>query len=206
MARILVLSNFHPNEGGVLAARKIGQKLRGLGHEVIVEKFPFVGSHLHAAIQSPHPSSPMDLRNHGLDRVQEAGDRNAVDAILDVHTTDARCYARPRSRQREWRHEWIDYDVPFIANRKGKYKFEVQGQRTAKRIKAKGRVYPARYVLELPAKTRSFPKHWQAKLRGVNVYEKAYLRLHEPVRLTERTAEKIAQGFHDFLMRKEHLD
>ncbi|NYZ75532.1 hypothetical protein H0O03_04705 [Candidatus Micrarchaeota archaeon] len=198
LARILVVANFHPNEGGVLAARQIAEKLRGLGHEVLFEKLPFEGSHLSTGSLLEHKRGDSRLtgfRDHGVARLVRAVDRQAVDVILDVHTTDKKLFSRPNARQRDWTYQWVPPYEETQKDAKGRIAREVVLFARWPEIPGK---WPSEYTLELPAETTPLPPYWKQKLAGLKLSrdDRKYIRIHKPIRLNNETAAKIARAFH----------
>lgn len=197
LAKILVIANFHPNEGGVIAAKQIAEKLRGLGHEVLFEKLPFAGSHLSSESLLERKADDRlstRFRDRGTIRIARAVGKHAVDVVLDVHTTDKQLFTRPDRRQAEWRHEWVP---PY-----GRAKLDSRG-RIAREVIVYARPeepghWPAEYTLELPTETKPLPAYWKKKLEGIKFShdDRKYLRVHKTVRLSNDTAEKIARAFH----------
>lgn len=208
MARILVTWNFHPNEGGGLAARKIASELRGLGHEVECLRLPFKGSNWHSARTEPVSStlfSRVPFRDIGSRRLVLAVRERRPDFVLDVHTTDSTSYVSPGAPQGKWRLSW------------GKVSEGVRGRDKSGRIRSQVGFFSSGHIrgyvaLELPAQTRVPGGRWKEILverllsAGSEMSDfESYFFLHRPVRLEDATAKRIATAFHDFVKAGGHV-
>lgn len=199
MVRILVTANFHPNEGGILAARKLAAELRRRGHDASFHKIPFKGSNWEAVSRALAEGSDLkylDFRRVGFLRADVAALKRGAEVLVDVHTTSDIEFAHPDRNQFLWRQEWRGpKDSPSID------RYERLTHQIIWHVKYPRTKHAHAHVnVEVPAETKPMPPVWEKRFARLprTAENLRYLAVHRPAELTDRTIKRMA----DLLERK----